>query len=98
MTCIMFSKPFLIYTKIMFKTAIVLTAFILTALPSRAADAPMFPACNECHSKNPKMVRMHSALGFKGCFTCHGPAKELPVKERINERASDERCVPCHKQ
>ena len=82
----------------MLKIAIVLSALIFAAVPCPAADAPMFPACNECHSKDPKMVRMHSALGFKGCFACHGPAKELPVKERISERPSDERCMPCHKK
>ena len=93
----MFLGPKLAYTDTMFKHAIFLSAFIAAALPSLAADKPMFPACNECHSKNPKMVRMHSALGFKNCFTCHGPAKELPVNERINERSSDVRCMPCHK-
>ena len=82
----------------MYKFALFLSALLLTAGASPAADAPMFPACNECHSKNPKMVRMHSALGYKGCFNCHGPAKELPVKDRIGERPSDERCMPCHKQ
>lgn len=74
------------------------TTILLVMAAAAAFQMPSLPSCTVCHSKNPKMVRMHSALGFKGCFTCHGPVKELPVKERISERASDERCMPCHKQ
>jgi hypothetical protein len=94
MTSIMFSRPILIYTDAMFMIAIVLSALIFAAIPSPAADAPMFPACNECHSKNPKMVRMHSALGFKGCFACHGPSAKPADRSK---RSDDQRCLPCHR-
>lgn len=80
------------YTAIM-KRTILSVLFVLALLLPSAAPA----ACNVCHSKDPKMVHMHSALGFKDCFTCHGPARELPTKERISERPSDLRCMPCHK-
>lgn len=32
--------------------------------------SPAF-GCTVCHSKNPRMVRMHEALQFKDCFVCH---------------------------
>ncbi|MHB8173162.1 MAG: cytochrome c3 family protein [Nitrospirota bacterium] len=55
-------------------------------------------ACNSCHSKNPKMVLMHQALGFKDCSKCHGPLqKKFPggLKEQM---AADSRCTGCHKK
>jgi len=97
MIYIMFSNWHDIYTSAMIKNAMMLSLILCSAMTSLAAEPSFFPACNECHSKNPKMVRMHSALGFKNCFSCHGYVKELPVKERIGDRASDERCLPCHK-
>jgi len=51
-------------------------------------------ACTVCHSKDPKMVRMHSAQGYKDCFTCHGPPAK-PMDR--NKRTEDLRCLPCHK-
>ena len=54
-------------------------------------------ACNSCHSKNPKMVLMHQALGFKDCPKCHGPfQKKFPggPKEQMSK---DPRCIGCHK-
>ena len=73
------------------------TVLLTAAIAAASLPTAVSAACNVCHSKDPKMVRMHSALGFKDCFTCHGPAKELPAKERIGERPSDQRCLPCHK-
>lgn len=39
-------------------------------------------ACNVCHSKNPKMARMHEKLGYKDCFACHG----ADLKKRVISR------------
>lgn len=55
--------------------------------------------CNECHSKNPKMRKMHEALGYKDCFTCHGlgQIRKAP-EERAAQIISDPLCIGCHKQ
>jgi predicted CXXCH cytochrome family protein len=53
-------------------------------------------ACNVCHSKNPKMVRMHEALGFKDCFKCHGPGKG--GGDSRARMASDPLCINCHRK
>ncbi len=50
--------------------------------------------CNVCHSKKPEMRRMHEALGYKDCFTCHGPTAKAFDRD---QRSADARCVPCHK-
>ena len=55
-------------------------------------------ACNVCHSKNPKMVRMHTELGYKDCFTCHMPGKRKSPEEWNQQRESDEKCIRCHKK
>jgi hypothetical protein len=55
-------------------------------------------ACNVCHSKNPKMVRMHEALEFKNCFTCHGPGAKKMDGDPKTAMMSDERCFQCHKK
>ncbi len=56
-------------------------------------------ACNECHSKNPKMRKMHEALGYKDCFKCHGmgQVKKAP-DERAAQMISDPLCINCHKK
>ena len=55
-------------------------------------------ACNVCHSKNPKMVRMHEELGFKDCFKCHGEGLEKNPEKKKAEMTEDSRCTPCHKK
>ncbi len=55
-------------------------------------------ACNVCHSKNPKMVKMHEALGFKDCFNCHGPGKKTASGDLTTQMAADPLCVGCHKK
>jgi len=55
-------------------------------------------ACNVCHSKNPKMVKMHAELGYKDCFTCHMPGKRKSSEEWKLQRESDEKCLRCHKK
>jgi len=58
-------------------------------------SAPAF-SCTVCHSKNPKMVRMHEALEYKDCFACHMPGSKKTGDELKKQMASDERCVRCH--
>jgi predicted CXXCH cytochrome family protein len=68
---------------------------LLAAATGLLTGAPAF-ACNVCHSKNPKMVRMHEALEYKECFKCHGPASSRPDKDKQNERTTGPLCVNCH--
>lgn len=55
-------------------------------------------ACNECHSKNPKMVKMHAELGYKDCFNCHGRGMKKDPEEKKSQMLTDERCSGCHKK
>ena len=77
------------YNAIMKTLQLLLTVLAVLLLP---ASAPA--ACNVCHSKNLKMQHMHSALGYKDCFTCHGPTATLMDR---NKRSEDLRCMICHK-
>ena len=59
--------------------------------------------CNECHSKNRAMVKMHQAVRGQGCFGCHKVGDKLMGKGQpkdmgslIKRRISDEHCIPCH--
>ena len=59
--------------------------------------------CNECHSKNPAMVRMHTAVQGRGCFGCHNIGENLMGKGLpkdlsllMKRRATDQQCVECH--
>ena len=61
-----------------------------------ACAATASAECNVCHSKNPKMVHMHSALGYKDCFTCHGPMQSSGPEDKETRWQKDERCIPCH--
>jgi len=53
-------------------------------------------ACNECHSTNPKMVKMHQELGYKDCFVCHGIGPKKSPEEQKMRMANDQLCVRCH--
>jgi hypothetical protein len=66
-----------------------LPALTVLLFPSTGSSA-----CTVCHSKNPEMRRMHEALGYKDCFTCHGPSAN-PFDRA--QRQTDHRCIPCHK-
>ncbi len=55
-------------------------------------------ACNECHSKNPKMVQMHKELEFKDCFKCHFNGSLKKGDELKAMTQTDDRCVRCHKK
>ena len=61
------------------------------------ASPPAY-ACNVCHSKNPKMARMHEALGFRDCFICHGPGSKRIAQQQSVQMTSDPLCVNCHKK
>jgi hypothetical protein len=61
--------------------------------------------CNECHSKNPAMVRMHKAVQGRDCFGCHKIGEKLMGKgipkdktTQLKRRVSDPLCVECHKK
>ncbi len=60
--------------------------------------------CNECHSKNPAMVKMHKALQGRGCFDCHKVGEKLMGKAQpkdrdslLKRRVTEPLCVECHK-
>jgi len=65
---------------------------ILAMLPNIHAVS----ACTVCHSKNPKMVRMHEALEYKDCFKCHGPASGRKQPNEKSEMTTDLLCKNCH--
>jgi len=54
--------------------------------------------CNVCHSKNPKMVKMHEELGFRDCFKCHGQGLERTQERQKAQMTDDSRCISCHKK
>jgi hypothetical protein len=79
-----------------------LAAVLLTLLT--LAPAVRAFQCNECHSKNPAMVKMHKALQGRGCFDCHKVGEQLMGKARpkdrdvlLKRRGGDPLCVECHK-
>ncbi len=53
-------------------------------------------ACNECHSKNPKMVKMHQGLGYKDCFTCHSVGRNKSTEKQKVRMKNDQLCVRCY--
>jgi predicted CXXCH cytochrome family protein len=55
-------------------------------------------ACNVCHSKDPKMVDMHRALGFKDCFVCHGPGSKRLALDQKKQMNTDPLCFGCHRK
>ena len=56
-----------------------------------------YAACTVCHSKNPRMVKMHEALGFKDCFSCHGPKSRRVPGTQKEQMQKDPLCMNCHK-
>lgn len=75
--------------------------FLLVAL---VENAHAFE-CNECHSKNPAMVKMHQAVKGRGCFDCHKMGEKLMGKgvprnreAQIKRRLTDPLCIECHKK
>jgi hypothetical protein len=61
--------------------------------------------CNVCHSKNPAMVKMHSATQARGigCFDCHkvgenlmGKARQKDLNSLMARRGAESPCLDCH--
>lgn len=81
------------------KTVVILMVFLLVANVAIAFE------CKVCHSKNPKMVAMHTALQGQNCFGCHKVGERLMGKGQpkdrdslLKRRITDAECLPCHKQ
>jgi len=75
---------------------------ILLLLATQSAQAFQ---CNECHSKNPAMVRMHKAVQGRDCFGCHKIGEKLMGKgiprdkvAQMKRRVGDPLCVECHRK
>jgi hypothetical protein len=67
------------------------------ALALLAGEGYSAGGCTVCHSKDPKMVRMHTALEFKGCPACHAPGKVAPQgAERDKQMREGPLCMKCH--
>ncbi len=84
--------------KLAAQTGALLILLALTAPAARAFE------CNECHSKNPAMVKMHKALQGRGCFDCHKVGEKLMGKAQpkdrnslLKRRVADPLCFECHK-
>lgn len=78
---------------------------VLTLVLLLAAQSAQAFQCNECHSKNPAMVRMHKALQGRDCFACHKIGEKLMGKAvpkdksaQLKRRVSDPLCIECHKK
>jgi len=76
---------------------ILLVVFMTVSLLLCMASIPE-AACNECHSRNPKMRKMHEALGYKDCFKCHGMGQVKKGDEQKTQMTSDPLCIDCHKK
>ncbi|HEY3309196.1 MAG TPA: cytochrome c3 family protein [Desulfuromonadaceae bacterium] len=81
-----------------YKTAVILVASLLWTNTASAYE------CKVCHSKNPKMVAMHTALQGQNCFGCHKVGEKLMGKGQpkdrdslLKRRAVDTECLRCHK-
>jgi hypothetical protein len=77
---------------------------LLSVLLLAAQNAQAFQ-CNECHSKNPAMVKMHKALQGRDCFACHRMGEKLMGKgipkdkaAQLKRRATEAQCLECHKK
>ena len=80
------------------KTLIIMAVFLFQAHAATAFE------CKVCHSKNPKMVAMHTALQGQNCFGCHKVGEKLMGKGQpkdldslLKRRAVDPECLRCHK-
>lgn len=81
-------------------------ALIAIALSITLSPKTTNAACNVCHSKNPKMLKMHKAIQQRSeidCFTCHKIGDKLmgkgEPKDRgalLGRRTNEEICKTCH--
>lgn len=76
------------------KTSLIAVAMIFV-FAQRAAPVA---ACNVCHSKNPKMVKMHKDFEMKDCFKCHMPGQKKSPDELKVQMTNDPLCTGCHKK
>jgi hypothetical protein len=83
------------FYNIYMKTVLIFTLVIAACVAPAVREVS---GCNVCHSKNPKMVKMHEELGFKDCFTCHGQGLDKTPKVQKAQMLGDKRCIPCHKK
>lgn len=81
------------------KRLVLAMTMLLTAQAAHAFQ------CNECHSKNPAMVRMHKALQGRNCFDCHRMGEKLMGKgipkdkaAQLKRRETEQICFECHKK
>ncbi len=74
------------------KGVIIASLIILSIIPVNLSARE----CTVCHSKNPKMVKMHAALGFKDCSKCHSKMTRISFEEQKAMMFRDERCIGCH--
>ena len=81
------------------KKVLSMIALLLVAQSAHAFE------CNECHSKNPTMVKMHKALQGRNCFDCHSIGEKLMGKgipkdkaAQMQRRVTDPLCFECHKK
>ena len=81
------------------KRAVLFFLFLLANQTAHAFE------CNECHSKNPAMVRMHQAVQGRDCFGCHKIGEKLMGKgiprdksAQLKRRETDPLCVECHQK
>jgi hypothetical protein len=86
------------FTVTLSKTCLSLLAVALMFPPSVQAFE-----CKVCHSKNPRMVAMHKALGGQNCFGCHQVGEKLMGKSKpkdpdslLRRRVTEAECLPCH--
>ncbi|QEM69563.1 cytochrome C [Geobacter sp. FeAm09] len=80
-----------------------LMPFFTLAIGLAAATAAAAFECKVCHSKNPRMVAMHTALRGENCFGCHkvgdrlmGKREPKDTESLLRRRVSDAECVRCH--
>ncbi|KAB0667481.1 cytochrome C [Oryzomonas japonica] len=59
--------------------------------------------CKVCHSKNPRMVAMHTALQGQNCFGCHkvgdrlmGKREPKDMESLLKRRVAAAECIRCH--
>ena len=62
---------------------------ILIVLITAGGASAIQMKCNECHSKKPPIKRMHAALGYKDCFSCHNPLNSMTPQQRAMQKQTD---------
>ncbi|MEE9523753.1 MAG: hypothetical protein V3V59_03270 [Thermodesulfovibrionales bacterium] len=72
-----------------------IAVFMMIAAVILFGNARSF-GCNVCHSRNPKMVIMHSLQENNVCFNCHGVGKIGPKEELPKQTVADPLCIECH--